>query len=338
MEIRQCGTSIKRTPVTEMEKIHLGRQGIPIFLEKVKTCDCIQEIVLLMTCNRVEFYYACENPDQAKNWLLQTLSEMKLVPEATINDLLVERNEQKAIEHLFSVASGVESMVYGENEILTQVKDAYQRSLEYNLTGAILNKVFQSAVATGKRVRSETEISRGAYSVSSIAIEAIREKVLDYFSRKILIVGSGVMGNRALKKLEALGHPQIFMANRTQEKAEAATAELNAYVFDYDQLQEESKTFDIIILATSSKEYILKASQFMGDIQTMLVIDLGVPRNADPSLSEKFNIITVDGLKEIAEKNVHKRRGEREKVESIILEEMTNLAQWKKYRDAALNA
>ncbi|RAP33053.1 glutamyl-tRNA reductase [Candidatus Marinamargulisbacteria bacterium SCGC AAA071-K20] len=333
MFVRQCGTSIKRTPVIEMEKIHFGKQAIPDFLDKVKTTNLIQDMVLLMTCNRVEFYYTCEDINAAKTWLYNTISESKNISVEDIKSILIERDENEATQHLFAVTSGLESMVYGENEILTQVKDSYHRSVEFKLTGPLLNKIFQKAVATGKRVRTETEISRGAYSVSSIAIEAIREKMLDYFSRKILVVGAGLMARRALKKLSAMGHPELHICNRSKNKAESLASDMEITVLDYNLLSQKASDYDIIILATSSKNYILDTKNFNADSKTILVLDLGVPRNADPSLSSNCNLVTVDGLKDIAEKNVKKRQGEKDKVLDIIREEIEQVHAWKSYKE-----
>jgi glutamyl-tRNA reductase len=334
MFVRQCGTSIKRTPVIEMEKLHLNKQVIPEFLEQVKASSEIQDMVLLMTCNRAEFYYSCNDPVKAKYWLYNTISTIKSISIKEIESMLIERNEAEAIQHLFEVTSGLESMVYGENEILTQVKDAYSRSVDLKLTSPLMNKIFQKAVTTGKRVRTETEISRGAYSVSSIAIEAIREKALDYFSRKILVIGAGIMGNRALKKLDAMGHQSLFISNRSIEKADKFASEMNVSVVGFETLPKTVQDFDIIILATSSKDYILTLSQFTKDKKTILAIDLGVPRNADPALADQFELVTVDGLKEIAEKNVRNRKGEKANVLAIITEEIEQLRAWKSYKES----
>ena len=224
--------------------------------------------------------------------------------------------------------SAVGSIV-GENEILSQVKDAYDDALKQDVTGPLLNKCFQSAVASGKRVRTETEISRGAYSVSSIAIDAIRQTKLDYFGKSILIVGLGTMGTRCLKKLHALAHPNVTLCNRTLSVSENLSQEYETSYFDYSDLSKRIGDFEIVISAVTERTFIIEPENFNKN-KEYLVIDLGLPRNVNPECDSRhlFQLINVDGLKEIATKNVKRRQGELVKVEIIIDDEIDRFNQW----------
>ena len=226
-------------------------------------------------------------------------------------------------------------MVFGENEILTQVKEAHQRCADHKVTGSLLNKIFLSAISTGKRVRTETEVSRGAYSVSSIAVEAIRDTYLDYFGRKILIVGTGTMGRRVAKKLSALGHPDTYITNRTQDKADQLAEELDIISVSYDTVFDQAQEYDIMICATSTKQYIFYPSHFDIPEKSHYIIDLGLPRNVDPEVAslDNMDVITVTGLKNTADKNVQKRKGELSKIKVIIEDEIHKLRQWADYRE-----
>ena len=289
MDMGQLGTSHKRASLNELESVHLN-QELRDELCAQKQDLGIQEIVILSTCNRSEIYYISDDLDQTKTNIINWVADKKGLQAFDLEPLYVFRKEDEAVKHLFSVASGIESMVLGENEILTQVKDGYAAYQEAGHTGPYFNKVFQMATAVGKRVRTETDISRGAYSVSSIAIEAIREIMLDYFGRKILVVGLGVMGRRALKKLMALGHPSLTIINRTDSKAETFAKEERIFSLPYSKLAESAHEYDIILTAVSSREHLLNPDHFSSDnSKTELVIDLGLPRNANPAInSDKY--------------------------------------------------
>lgn len=329
MDMGLLGTSHKRASLNELESVHLN-QELREQLCADKADLGIQELVILSTCNRSEIYYVSDDIEATKTAIINWVSEKKSVSAEDLEALYVFRKEDVAVKHLFSVASGIESMVLGENEILTQVKDGYATYQEAGHTGAYFNKIFQMATAVGKRVRTETEISRGAYSVSSIAIEAIREELLDYFGRKILVVGLGVMGRRALKKLIALGHPNLTVTNRTDSKAEVFAKEEKIFSIPYLSMLDTAHQYDIILTAVSSRNHVLNPEQFSKpNAVTELVIDLGLPRNANPTIqSDTLNLISVDGLKAIAEKNVASRKECVDKVLNIIADEMTKLSQW----------
>ena len=342
MKIGLIGTTYKVTTLVELEQIYVNKDTIPEFLKSFPSHSPIKALVILSTCNRMEYYFTVKDGqdlDQSAEWLFEHIAAFKKQPVQTVKSILRYVSNGKVIQHLFEVASGVDSMVFGENEILTQVKDAHEHCSTHHETGPILNKIFLTAIATGKRVRSETSVSRGAYSVSSIAVEAIRETFLDYFGRKILIVGTGTMGSRVAKKLSALGHPDTYITNRTQEKADKLAKELDIHSLNYDDMFEQAQDFDIMVCATSSKQYLFYTSHFDNLKKEHYVIDLGLPRNMDPALAEQANInlVTVTGLQEIADKNVQKRKGELSKINVIIEDETDKLMKWAEYREKHVN-
>ena len=329
MMIGLFGINHTQTEIKNFEPIFLNKDGKTQFRDALKNTTIIHECVVLTTCNRVEFYFVSDDLELAKNWIVAQVSAQKDIDPSYIDALLKLYNTEDAIQHLFHVASGVQSMVVGENEILSQVKEAYDNAYNLNLTGPLLNKCFQSAIATGKRVRSETEISRGSYSVSSIAVDAIRQSLLDYFGRSILIIGMGTMGVRCLKKLHALGHPNLTVCNRTYEVAERYAKEYNVQLIDYQEINARVKDFEIIISAVTEKQFII-LSTFFDDEKSHFLVDLGLPRNVDPKVTmySRIELVNVDGLKEIATKNVKRRQGELAKVELIIDDEILRFNQW----------
>lgn len=329
MNIVLLGTNYKITAIKDMEPAYINKQSVSDFL-KQNVWEYIQEIVILCTCNRFECYIVTEEPAKAKEELFQAIAVYNQVDVSDVYRLLSSLETTDPLFHLFNVSAGIESMVFGENEILTQVKDAYHRSYECQVSGPILNKVFQAAVACGKRVRSETQISQGAYSVSSIAIEAIREQVLDYFGCRILLIGAGTMGIRALKKLHALGHPDITLTNRTEEKARLFEDDYGIDVLSYEECLSSLDQFDIILAATGAKKPIVTSHQFQDKIPR-LIVDLGVPRNVDVD-GAGIHVITVGDLKKIADKNIQKRKESVDHVMSIIQTDIEKLEQWYDYK------
>jgi glutamyl-tRNA reductase len=330
MNILLFGTSYKLTPIKDIEPVYIGKDEIATFLNSQRW-ESIQEIVFLSTCNRFECYVVSDNKDEASKELFKALSEYKDISVQLVEALLAPLASVDPVEHLFNVSSGIESMVFGENEILTQVKDAYQCSLKNNTSGPILNKVFQSAVSAGKRVRTETQISKGAYSVSSIAIEAIREDILDYFACNILIIGAGTMGVRAMKKLHALGHPSITLTNRTKEKADVLATSHDIQTVSYNDAILSLENYDIIIAATGCTTPIVHSDLIKKESSIRLIVDLGVPRNVDLE-NDEIKVITVGGLKDIADKNIKKRKESLGRVKDIIGADIAKLYQWYDYK------
>ena len=321
----------------DIEAIYLDQDAKYEFLSTFCSDIQLNECIILSTCNRFEVYFESQNPERVRDAIQAYIAKIKLIPPNKPSEVLHYLEGEDVMRHLFHVSAGIDSMVFGENEILTQVKESYDKSRDSGRTGAMFNKLFQTSVSVGKRVRSETEVSKGSYSVSSIAIEAIRENNLDYFGQSILIIGAGVIGKRCVKKLRALGHPDVTIVNRTTQKAADVAKDEDISYLPYVDLEKAIPTFSIIITAVSSSEPIIKTEHFKSAAnKTQLIVDLGLPRNADSSIPEKtgIKVITVDGLREIAEKNVGRRKAEVEKVKGIIEDELRRFNHWESMRNA----
>ena len=329
MKLGFLGTDYKRSPLRDIELIYIKQDSWPAFCQMVLNESPITELVVLATCNRFELYFAADDVDAAELWLTAFIADSANIPRNAISNIVYSLTDSAVIEHLFNVAAGVESMVFGEDEILSQVKKAYSNFQALKTTGPTTNKLFQSAIAVGKRVRHETEISRGAYSISSIAIDAIRELKLDYFERSILIVGTGTIGQRAIKKLVSIGHPSITICNRTFEKASKIAEESGVSILKFETLSECVCQFNIVIVATAASDYIIRPSHLPNASETSLIVDLTVPRNVDPKIdTTNCQVISVDGLQKIADKNVLKRRKEGVKIQAILDDEQLKYELW----------
>ena len=327
------GTNYKNLAITDMEPFYFTKEGLISFLEDSKKNSPINEFIPLLTCNRMEYYIVANDLTAAAEWLYAEIAARKEQPVAAVKQILSLYSHEETLNHIFNVVSGLESMVFGENEILAQVKEAYNCASSYQLTGPLLNKLFQSAVSCGKRVRTETKISQGAYSVSSIAIDALKSHHLDYFGRKILIIGMGTMGQRCLKKLHALGHPDITITNRSIQVAQDYATEFSTHYVPFDSVVSSLSEYDIIISAISRKKPLITDEHLDKTGKPSLLIDLGLPRNVRvKDYSDHQKIISVDGLKELAEKNVKRRQGEVTAAKLVIDEEYYKFQNWMTYK------
>ena len=330
MNIGYLGTDFQKATLNSRELVNFDPERLTRFLSEFPSQSPISEIVVLSTCNRVELYFATESTAMAFPWLVDYLKEfhrLDLSPEMS------QLTGEAAINHLFGVASGIESMVFGEVEILGQVKAAYQMATKFNTTGSYLNKLFQMAITVGKRVRGETDISRGAYSMSSIAIDALKNQMNGQFrEQRVLIVGAGTMAMRCIKKLAALKlSSNVTITNRTEELAQRIAGKYELQLLPYSEFRPALSQFDVVISATSSDQPIIEDDHLPNEQSKKLwMVDLGVPRNVrvDTTKLNYLELITVDDLNETATKTIASRKTELGKIKEIISEEISNFYDW----------
>ena len=331
MNLGYLGCSYEHFAVKDLEKLHVAKNYLKSLYNLASPNNNIKGLFILMTCNRVEIYFEYLAFEKAASDLKKLLASTQQLTVNILNSMFNQKKEQQALIHLFEVSCGMKSMVFGENEILGQIKQAYTETKEYQATSPLINKVLQSAIATGKRCRHETKISQGSYSISSISIEAMREKCLDYFGKKILILGTGIMAKRLIQKLSALGHPSINLCNRSQDKANLLAQKYDLKILPFDKLPSHAHHYDIIFAATSSKSFLLNSSNFNHkNNQTQLAIDLGVPRNLNPDIDQHKTIfrLTITHLKNVADKNIHRRKQDMNQAQNIIQEELKKVFDW----------
>ena len=333
MKVALLGTSYKIASIKELEQINLD----DALIQDLYTCKHtmgIQELTILSTCNRFEYYFVSDDIQASMAQIKAYIVAHKQISLETVNAIFSEKQNQDAIRHILHVAAGIESMVLGENEILGQLKDAMQKSLDTKSSGSILNKVFQLAISCGKKSRTHTDIAKGSYSVTSIAIEGIRQRIPDYLNKTILIIGAGTMGIRAIKKLHALGHKHTMITNRTDQKAQQLSRDYHAAYIPYKRLTQAIPTADIIISATRSKDYTLTAANIQPIDKAKLYIDLGLPRNIDPTMDQLYRItvLTLTNIEKIANKTLADRRDQIPQIKQLIEEDIQKLTKWYIYK------
>jgi glutamyl-tRNA reductase len=323
----------RTAPVEVREAVYLKEDEIRPFINIAKE-NQIKEGLILSTCNRTEIFGIPTTSESSHENLQNLLLNFKQSQNIT------EEHFQKfvsrdAIKHLFSVATGIDSLLVGDNQIFKQVKDSFQIAEESNFTGYIMHRIFDAAIRTGKRAISETSISEGAVTVSYAAVQ-LTEKIFSNLNKKsALVIGTGETGEIAAKHLSEKGIGSLSVTNRTQEKADKLAQKLNAKVIPFTEFRDSIYKFDIIISATASPEILVNKDDVKIALKKrsnnpMILMDIAIPRDIDPE-TRKIDYVfyhDLDSLNIIVEQNLSKRKSEIPKVEEIIEQELDNFWEW----------
>lgn len=330
------GISHKSAPVSRRELYAFDDKEKITFVDFIRDKLQIEGIVILSTCNRTEIYFSTrmEKDDEVLRLITNELITFKKITSYNPEDLYFF-TMGNAVEQLFKVSSGIESMVLGEEQILGQVKEAFRFAQNNKLTDCIISRLFIKAIEAGKRVRTETHISRGAASVSYAAVELCNEIFPDLQQRIIMVIGAGQTGDLILQNMLKKNNPVFFIANRTFSKAAELGAKYSGTAIELSAIESKISQCDLIITATSSKEHLITremAARAMTsrEHRTQVYIDLSVPSNIAGSVSEIENVhyYGVDDLKAVVTKNVERRKSAVEHSMAIISEVKDEFMEW----------
>ncbi|MFN3649339.1 MAG: glutamyl-tRNA reductase [Armatimonadota bacterium] len=342
MRVVLTGLSHKTAPVELREKLSLYGRSTEQTLHGLRDAAGMAECAVLSTCNRTEFYGISADEDWQEHVLELTARTAGVSP-GHLQEHLYSYEGTPAVRHLFRVASGLDSMVLGEGQILSQVKDALQTAQEAGTSGTVIHALFQHAISSGKRARSETEIGRGAVSISLAAVQLAKQIFQSLDGHVVLLIGAGETGEQTARMLLAdNARPKLVVCNRTQERAEALAAQYSGATVPYDRLGDALARADIVISSTGSPEPILPlplAKQVMRARRgrPMFLIDIAVPRDVDPVVGELDDVYlyNIDDLQEVVEKSRAGRQAEAERVEGLIEEEIRKFQSWSRGLEVA---
>lgn len=316
-----AGLSYKTAPVDIREKVAAPRSLLPCYGCRIKLNAGLKEVVVLSTCNRVEVYGAAEDvQDKAARIFQQFSADVDVMAYVYVKEGI------EAAEHLFSVTSGLDSMVIGETEIAGQVKTAYQAAQEAKLTGPLLNRLFQTALKTSKEIRTHTAVGRGATSVGSVAVELV-EKILDrdLSDKTVMILGAGKMGEACVRHLAKSGAHTVLVANRSLERAEALASEFGGRALPFDERMNALVDADIVVSSTGCPTTILHKAEIEAVLavrrnRPLVLIDIAVPRDIAADVNELNNVYlyNIDHLEAIVRENSKLREQELCKCHEII--------------------
>ena len=333
MNIIAISINHKTAPVEIREAVHLTDDEIRNLTQKIKN-ELLNEGLIITTCNRTEVYGIPLQQNISHQDIEKSLLNFKLVSGLN-SEHFQYFTASSAIKHLFSVATGIDSLLIGDNQIFKQVKDSFQTAEELNFTGFLMKRIFDSAVKAGRRAITETAISEGAVTVSYAAVQLI-EKIFSNLNKKsALVIGAGETGEIAAKHLREKGIGNLTITNRTYERAKNLAADLSAAILPFENFKESLYKFDIVLSATSSEGLILTkedvaAAMKKRNYNSLVLMDIAIPRDIDPE-SKNIDYVfynDIDSLNIIVQQNLSKRIEEIPKVEKIIEEELNSFLSW----------
>lgn len=329
-QIALIGLSHRTAPISVREQMRCSVADLPPSLQRIgEGMDGVTELVLLSTCNRVELYAAVDHTVADKRALLTALlSEATGVDPSIFRERLYYLSDRQASTHLLHVATGLDSSVLGEPQILGQVTQAYMAAIEVKTIGPVLTELFRAAIRSGKRARTETDISHNPMTTSSMAIAQAQKQVGELKPYHCLVIGLGEMGRLAFKRLQSRGVPQISLVNRTYERAADLAAQHGLTAYRWNELGLALTKADIVISATAASDPIINAQVVRAVMQArpqrpLILLDIAVPRDiaSDVAAVENVYLWDADELQDSLDESLAARQLEVPKVEQIIREE-----------------
>jgi len=336
MEIICVGLNHETAPVSVREKLALPGELLSEAYGWLKAKSGIREVLILSTCNRVEFYMVTEERAFPADQAVVELFENKFgLQVSKWDDLLYQYTYHQAIAHLFAVTSGMDSMVVGEPQITGQVKDAYRQAVFQNAVGTVLSRLLHKSFSVSKRVRTETQLAARAVSVSYVAVELAKKIFGELNDRTAMLAGAGEMAELAARHLVSHGIERILVASRTMESAGRLAESFQGTAVPLDTIPQYLVETDILICSTAAPHYILQAGQIRDVLRTrkqrpVFIIDIAVPRNIDPKADDLDNVYLydMDDLQKVLKTNMEARKKELKKAESIVHEEVREFLHW----------
>ena len=336
MGVHLLGLNHSTAGVALRERLHFSLEEGVRAGESLRRDGLVDEVVVLSTCNRSEVYsIASERAADVETSVQNYLCKFHSIEPAQLNGCLYHRRDRDAVEHLYRVAAGLDSMMLGEAEILGQVRETYLAAQRAGLTGPILNRLFQAGLEVGKRVRAETRLGAQAMSVASAAMKLAEQIFGALKNNSAAVLGSGAMGGKAAQQLRARGIGRLWVASRTAEHARELASRVGAQWASWEKSAELLAQVDIVVTSVAATEWsltrdALAAAMHARGNRRMFLIDLGVPRNIDPAAAKLYNVFLygVDDLEEIVQQNRQARESEVPRAEAIVREHVEKFAAW----------
>ena len=344
MHIAVVGLSHRTAPVEIRERLSIPEQSLEASLQQLRSDDQVLEASILSTCNRLEIYTLLRHPEDGIEAVGSFLSQVSGLSLAELGPHLFAYHHEEAVAHLLRVAAGLDSLVLGEGQILSQVKKMVRLGQEYRSLGPILNRLLTQAVSTGKRVRTETNLGTGAVSISSAAVELAQlklgqarglDELVSLDQQQVAVVGAGRMARLLLQHLQSKGCRAVVLLNRTVARAEALAADfpqLPVQCRPLEDLDHCLSTCSLVFTSTAAEEPLISAGRLAGlnRRSSLMLIDIGVPRNISADAGELGGVdsFDVDDLQEVVARNQEARREMAAEAEGLLREESRLFLEW----------
>ena len=338
MHILTLGLNHRTAPVEIRERLSFPANDQPSALTSLVHDYELSEAAILSTCNRSELYLAANDErglDQARRFLAETQDiDLRL-----LESHFYQLSDSETAIHLFRVASGIDSLVVGESQILSQVRQSLETAQQNGSAHLLLNELFQRSLRVGKRARAETDISRGRLSISTAAVELANQVFEDLAKCQALLVGAGEIGELTAQYLVDAGVQQLRVSNRTLTRAEELARRFGGEAIPFDSLAAQLASVDIVISSTAATDYVVRAEDLRQTMdqrrgRPLFLIDIAVPRDIDPQVRQLDNVFLfdIDDLDQVVESNRQDREQEIDKVQKVVDEELRDFLHWFKAR------
>ncbi|KQU19639.1 glutamyl-tRNA reductase [Bacillus sp. Leaf13] len=335
MHILAVGINYKTAPVEIREKLSFNEAELAEAMKALKNKKSILENVIISTCNRTEIFAVGDQLHTSRYYIKEFLSEWFNIDKEEFSKYLFIYEGDGAVEHLFSVTCGLNSMILGETQILGQVRSSYMLGQNEDTLGTVFNHLFKQSLTLAKKAHSETEINTNAVSVSYAAVELAKKIFGGLNGKNVLILGAGKMGELAIQNLHSNGADSITVINRTYQKAVDLAERFNGKAKQLQELQCALVEADILITSTGSKNLLVTKEMmtFVNKLRKgrpIFMVDIAVPRDLDPKLAELENVFLydIDDLEGIVQANIEERKKAAEKIELMIESEIVDFNQW----------
>jgi glutamyl-tRNA reductase len=339
MPFAVVGLNHRTAPVEVREQFAFASTEMTDALSRVLEGNGVAETALISTCNRTEFYLHLSDPEAAIPHVIQTLADQARELEKPADRYLYVRRGPEAVEHLFKVVSGLDSMVLGEVQIQGQVRDAYE--IARSLTGqrravrAVFNRLFQTALSVGGRVRSETRLSEGAASIPSAAVELARKIFGSLRGRHGMVIGAGDMGELTLECLVDEGVSSVMVASRNMTRAQKVAERFGGSAVAFSDFWDQLPEMDIVITSTAAPHAMITLDEFRRRMPAKLksplfIVDIAIPRDVEPAIAQLPNVFlySIDDLQHIVTANHERRKAEMPKAQAIVDGEVDKFWRW----------
>ncbi len=338
MSLVVVGINHRTAPLEVRERVVFEPARMPEALRELTSLPEVRESVIVSTCNRTELYCVTQTGEPALGDWLQRYHQLG----SSIHHCLYQHDDMRAVNHAFAVASGLDSMVLGEPQILGQLKDAYRAAQEAGTAGPMLNRLFQAAFSVAKRVRTETQIGANAVSVASAAVAMARNVFSSFDSRTALMVGAGETIALAARHLHADGLRRMIVANRSVDRARELAAEFQGFAITLDEIPSHLREADIVVASTASPNPIITRAMTSDALRArkrrpIFMVDIAVPRDIEPAVAELEDVylFTIDDLQTVVNENMEGRRAAAKQADQMIAAEVDRFAMQLRTRDAA---
>lgn len=335
MHILEIGLNYRTAPVEIREKFTFTEEMLEKAGVQLRGQKSILESVILSTCNRTEIYVVADQIHTGRHYAKAFLADWFGMEKESLTPYLKIHENERAVEHLFRVACGLDSMILGETQILGQVRESFFAAQRSGATGTMFNQVFKQAITLAKKAHTETNINDHPVSVSYAAVELAKQIFGGLHKKKVLIAGAGKMSELTAKHLHASGAADVTVANRTLENALELAKRFNGKAIGMNELEASLGDADILISSTGSDGYIVTRERMAPVVKKrkgrpLFMVDIAVPRDIDPALHEMDDIFIydIDDLNGIVEANLEERRNEAEKIEIMIEKELESYRDW----------